>query len=671
MPTCSLLRTADSVQETGSSAVAGRRLILYNVGVEMSDVNTLAEDDLMSTQIDYSQIAPGKPIPAPENFAVTWENPDDQRLHWNLDSYHYPNAMAPLAFELTATIYEDGCSRAATEFDMPFRFEGRRINTYLFRAIIPIGVPRDGVVRLLNRVKRFAPSVIGSIESKTTSTLIRKYLVKLDPVIDDLGAYWNETLLPKVRQYLAEWEAFDLEQATMPDLLAHLDSVVTGAERIGTIHYLIHLPNLFAMSQFDELFRDLFESDSSGVDGALAPFRLLQGFDNMILAGDRMLWDLGRKALTMPAVQGILEEKAAAEVIPALEESAAGQVFLEELDAFLREHGQRGAMFSAIGEVSWIEDPTPVVKMLKDYVTQPDRNPQAELAAEAAERERLLNKARARLKGYPQPVVDEFERLLKAAQAATVLHSDHGYWIDYRAMYNVRRVLLALGRRLAAAGVIDAPADVLFLWLAELKAAAQDPSRVRRQEVVAERKSEMAHFAAIKPPSMLGTLPLMPPPTEEPLTRAYAKTSGGMAAAASSRDPGVLRGNAGSPGTVRGPAKVVRSLAEAGKLRPGDILVAETTAPPWTPLFATAAAVVTDVGGVLSHCAVVAREYRIPTVVGTGHATEIIQDGQVIEVDGDAGLVRVLEQLQDVGAAQARKVERDSDGPDANHRLAG
>ena len=102
---------------------------------------------------------------------------------------------------------------------------------------------------------------------------ISKYLVKLDPVIDDLGAYWTQQLLPKVKQYLAEWEVFDLEQATMLDLLARLDSVVTGAERIGTIHYLVHLPNLFAMSQFDELFRDLFDSDSSGVDGALAPFR--------------------------------------------------------------------------------------------------------------------------------------------------------------------------------------------------------------------------------------------------------------------------------------------------------------------------------------------------------------------------------------------------------------
>jgi pyruvate,water dikinase len=105
---------------------------------------------------------------------------------------------------------------------------------------------------------------------------------------------------------------------------------------------------------------------------------------------------------------------------------------------------------------------------------------------------------------------------------------------------------------------------------------------------------------------------------------------------------GVLRGNPGSPGTARGIAKVVRSLAEAAKLEPGDILVAETTAPPWTPLFATVAAVVTDTGGILSHCAVVAREYGIPAVVGTGMATAMIKDGQTVEVGGDTGIVRVI-----------------------------
>ena len=76
-------------------------------------------------------------------------------------------------------------------------------------------------------------------------------------------------------------------------------------------------------------------------------------------------------------------------------------------------------------------------------------------------------------------------------------------------------------------------------------------------------------------------------------------------------------------------------------MQPGDVLVAPATLPPWTPLFATAAAVVTDAGGILSHCAVVAREYRIPAVVGTGTATTTIRDGQMVEVDGTRGVVRL------------------------------
>ena len=94
---------------------------------------------------------------------------------------------------------------------------------------------------------------------------------------------------------------------------------------------------------------------------------------------------------------------------------------------------------------------------------------------------------------------------------------------------------------------------------------------------------------------------------------------------------------------LRAPARVVHSLVEADALRPGEVLVAETTAPSWTPLFATAAAVVTDTGGILSHCAIVARECNIPAVVGVGAATAAIRTGQIIEVDGDNGLVRIPE----------------------------
>ena len=104
-------------------------------------------------------------------------------------------------------------------------------------------------------------------------------------------------------------------------------------------------------------------------------------------------------------------------------------------------------------------------------------------------------------------------------------------------------------------------------------------------------------------------------------------------------DPNVLKAVAGSPGVYTGTARVVRSLAEAGDLDEGEVMVCEMTLPPWVPLFSIAGAVVSDVGGVLSHCAIVAREFDLPAVVGTQVGTMVIKTGQRITVDGTKGVV--------------------------------
>ena len=105
--------------------------------------------------------------------------------------------------------------------------------------------------------------------------------------------------------------------------------------------------------------------------------------------------------------------------------------------------------------------------------------------------------------------------------------------------------------------------------------------------------------------------------------------------------PGEVRGLAASPGVARGVARVIRGLDEVDRLQRGDVLVTYATAPPWTPLFAVASAIVTDAGGPLSHAAVVSREYGIPAVVGTKAATARIEDGDVVTVDGSTGIVRI------------------------------
>jgi pyruvate,water dikinase len=93
---------------------------------------------------------------------------------------------------------------------------------------------------------------------------------------------------------------------------------------------------------------------------------------------------------------------------------------------------------------------------------------------------------------------------------------------------------------------------------------------------------------------------------------------------------------------ARGPARVLASLNEAGRFKPGDVLVTRTTMPPWTPLFAVAAAVITETGGILSHAAVTAREYGLPAVLCVQNATRLIRDGQAVEVDGSKGTIRFL-----------------------------
>jgi len=428
------------------------------------------------------------------------------------------------------------------------------------------------------------------------------------------------------------------------ELRAHLAEALKRVERMGALHMLAVLPGFFAMSQFEELYAELFEGAST-----LDALQLLQGFDNKTIEADRALWQLSRTALASPEVKEVLTNCSARDVLTAIENTVQGRRFLATLQTWLHQYGQRLSSVFALLEPDWIEDPTVVIEYLKAYVAQPDAGRETDQAARVAEREKAVADARARLTSYPQPVRDQFETLLKAAQTAAVVHEDHNYWIDQRLFYHVRQLILEFGRRFAETGALDAVDDVFYLTPEELHEsreilAGQGEEKAQNrslQQCVRERKAEMEHYSRVTAPPMLGTMPPFEMDDGGPVLRAFFKGDFNPQENGSS-DPSVVNGLAGSAGIVRGKARVIRSLAEAGKLQKGDILVTEFTVPPWTPLFATAGAIVTDIGGVLSHSAVVAREYRIPAVVGTGHATTTFHDGQLLEVDGNAGVVRVV-----------------------------
>ena len=548
-----------------------------------------------------------RPIPLPPDFPVAWERPEEAFSFWERETSHYPGQTPMLDWSLAAHCITPGFNAGCEMYSMPVRNSALRFNTFVYQSISPV-----------------------SHDHAELEALGRKAQELLGAAIGPQTVRWEGERLPEIKELLARWRDFDLEAASDADLVTHFHNTLEWEERAWHIHFYTVFPMLVSMSLFDDFYSELL-----GGDDAYAAFRLLQGQDNMSLVTDRALYALSRRARASSEVMRVLETSAPGEVVAELGASDDGRAVLAQFDAFLEEHAHRSSTFLNVSAPSWIEDPTPLIASLQDAVTQPERDPAGELAELAGGRERLTDDARARLAGFPEAVRGQFEFLLSAARQGTVMQEDHNFWIDTQVTYEVRQVVLELDRRLTANGGLDTPGDVFHLRVEELGDLSADV-----RGIVVERKAELEAFSRVSAPPVIGTLPPGPPP-DDPVSRAVTKMFGGHPRVSAS--PDVFFGMPGSPGVARGRVRVLRSLADGDALVHGEILVAETTAPPWTPLFARAGAIVTDAGGILSHCAVVAREYEIPAVVGTKQATAVLRDGQLVEVDGTNGSVRIVE----------------------------
>ena len=203
----------------------------------------------------------------------------------------------------------------------------------------------------------------------------------------------------------------------------------------------------------------------------------------------------------------------------------------------------------------------------------------------------------------------------------------------------LRRLALELGRRLVEAKALRTPDDVFYLESSELAEASTARAEGRACPELtqhAERRRELREARKkLHPPVMV--------PVKSRFKFGPFDMSGFESQKRNAVDANTLNGFAVSPGKVTGEATVIRSPADFAEMKPGTILVSPTTTPAWTPLFAQAAGLVTDIGGVLSHGSIVAREYGIPAVLGTGNITQRITTGQQITVDGDTGTVTILE----------------------------
>lgn len=516
------------------------------------------------------------------DFPVVWDSPEEAALPWSQQRLHYPRPVTPLTEDLRQLTQVAGMSRADAALDRPVVRRSSCFNGYIYNSAVPPAIPPEALA--------------------TRRALADAKYVAL---AREPGRHWREHL-PEVEALLDAMDAAAVERLAGADLLVELELTLVRCARLWEIHFLLVPSSMLAIDRFLRFHGEVFPG-SSELDGT----RLLQGVETKTVEAARELWKVAAIA----------------------SDDERGQA----LAGYLQRYGRRCiTMDPALP--SLLEDPSTVRRELDEARAHPERDPAAKHRALIEERESATAAALESLSGYPRPLVDEFRDLLAAAREGTSVMETHNFYIDFGSAYRVRRVIRRIGAELAGAGAIHEPGDVFYLRLSEIRQALAGDPQPALGARARERAAEMRRFEALTPPETLGE-PAAATGTDE-ITRATAKFMGSPPPV--SEEPGTLRGHPGSRGRAQGPARVIHSVSESSRVQAGDVLVTEMTAAPWTPLFARIAALVTDAGGVLSHSAIVAREFGIPAVVGTGTATSLIRDGDLVEVDGDRGIVRIL-----------------------------
>ncbi|MFL5862455.1 MAG: PEP-utilizing enzyme, partial [Solirubrobacteraceae bacterium] len=230
---------------------------------------------------------------------------------------------------------------------------------------------------------------------------------------------------------------------------------------------------------------------------------------------------------------------------------------------------------------------------------------------------------------------------------------EHKFFCDYWFLTRWWNKVREFGALLAAFDFLDDAEDIFQLARHEVSVALDELTLTwatgglplgpkHWPPIVARRKDMLERLAQWTPPPALGVAPAE---VTDPMTiMLWGVTTERVREWARHVEGGSeLNGAPASPGTVEGPARVVRSVTEIADVRDGEILVCGSTSPAWAPIFSKIRGTVTDVGGVMSHAAIVCREYGLPAVVGTGRATALIHTGQIIRVDGSAGVVTLVD----------------------------
>ena len=561
-----------------------------------------------------------------ENFAVDW-NEGEEDLFWILDDLHCPNPISPMYFDIGGWWLT--CDHMFRRFGTPFASDwiAKNVNGYLYTAAVPADPSAYGEASEYGN--RYVPRVP---EGSEYAEKIGAYLGAVLPhYAYNFLDWWRERLTPEMDQNFVYLDGQDTDEMNMVELAILLEDAIDIHDRHWKIHWMLNFAQFSATTDLNATIEDVKGEADPGLMGRLQSSTNDRNWDAV-----EDLWKMKEEIKEDEELRRAFEAGVASDVVAALEGTERGQRFISErIEPHQQEFGYKAIWAHEFQYKTWKENPVPIVEGVRGYLETDYDYPKAiqhvKDDLEAAKRELMEDVPEGEGKERLQNALDLSLRM-------NPLTPDHHFYIDQGTNARVRLVLIAIGKKLAEADLLDDQEDVMFLRYNELRVLMFNPDEIDAREIVSDRRDDQEDAFEIRPPEWLGTA------TQQALDFPYNALWGfpeKFYKEPSEKTDEVV-GLGASAGVIEGEARVVTSIEESDQVKEGDILVCKMTNPAWVVLFTKVSALVTDAGGTVSHPAVVSREFGIPAVVGTSDGTQKIKTGDQLRVNGSTGIVEIL-----------------------------
>jgi pyruvate,water dikinase len=568
---------------------------------------------------------------------------EEQRC-WFFEGMHFPEPLAPFDCVIADSVYLAFGQANTRIFCIPstLGFDYRIVNGYLYFSPNEVADPEE----VHRRVQLFLPRA--GHYYRNWEALYARWEQKVTDAIRCLEEV-EVPDLPEVEDEAVVMEARGVGSAGA--LLLAYDRCLEGIHTIWQYHFELLNLGYAAYLSFYTACKDAFPEIS---DQSVT--KMVSGVDTLLFQPDEALKGLARTALELGVQDAFKRGQTPAEIEAELAQSEPGSRWLAKLQASKRPwfNLSYGNGFYHHHR-SWIDQPARPFATLGDYIQRLERGEDIARPLEALrrERDRVVAEYRALLTDSDRRQV--FDDTLGLARTVFPYVESHNFYVEHWYHTVFWNKIREFGALLVRHEFFAHEDDIFLLHRHEVHIALHDlmlawatGSKARGSchwpPIIEKRKAILNVLREWQPLPALGQAPEA---ISDPLTIMLMGITGDQIDRWLEQAAGdgtvMLRGFAGSPGIVEGRARVIRRADELDAVEEGEILVCPTASPSWAMLFGKLKGAVSDLGGIMCHAAIVAREYGLPAVVGTGFGTSRIETGQRIRVDGDAGVVTILD----------------------------